>query len=232
MCGRFTLRTPAAELTKFFHFLRESKLTPRYNIAPTQPVLAVRAGDDGREAGFLKWGLIPKWAKDPSIGARMINARAETVAEKTSFRAAFKRRRCLIPADGFYEWKRVGKVKQPYLITLHNERPFAFAGLWERWQGIDGAAVDSCTIITTEANDLVRGIHARMPVILSRDAEETWLFGSSVDAQRALVPYPHTSMRTFPVSRRLNSPSHDDPTVLEPDPIQSIGFIDGTLGAT
>ncbi len=218
MCGRFTLRTPAAELTKFFHFLRESKLTPRYNIAPTQPVLAVRAGDDGREAGFLKWGLIPKWAKDPSIGARMINARAETVAEKTSFRAAFKRRRCLIPADGFYEWKRVGKVKQPYLITLHNERPFAFAGLWERWQGIDGAAVDSCTIITTEANVTTRQLHNRMPVILHKENYDHWLNPKLTDQQNILsllIPYSHAEMQIYPVNTVVNNPRNDVPVCVE-----------------
>ena len=231
MCGRYSL-TPAdldrAIEERFGAVPVFSKWHPRYNAAPTQ-TLPVILNEDPRSVELAEWGLVPRWYPK----RRLINAKAETVA--TKFRRAFEERRCLVPADSFYEWVTVKRVKTPQCFVLEPPGLFAFAGLWET-DPTGGPAGDSTvlrfSIITTEANDLVRGIHARMPVILSRDAEETWLFGSSVDAQRALVPYPHTSMRTFPVSRRLNSPSHDDPTVLEPDPIQSIGFIDGTLGTT
>lgn len=168
MCGRFTLRVPAAELVEIFRLLRRPDVQPRYNIAPTQPVAVVRRIDRGRELSMLRWGLVPSWAKDPKIGARMINARAETVATKPAFRTALRRRRCLVPADGFYEWaKSAGGTKQPHYITRRDGRPFAFAGLWESWDGPDGSSIESCTIVTTEANDLVGRIHDRMPVILS-----------------------------------------------------------------
>jgi len=214
MCGRFTLRTPAAELVDLFRLLQVPELQPRYNIAPTQPVAAVKAIDSAaNELTFLQWGLIPSWAKDPKIGSRMINARGETAASKPSFRAAFKRRRCLIAADGFYEWQKMGgRIKQPVYITMKNEEPFAFAGLWEHWEAADGSAIDSCTIITTAANPLLAEIHDRMPVILPEDAYGRWLDPQqeNKDAlQPLLKPYPSDEMKMSPISTLVNNPRND-----------------------
>ncbi|HEY0128503.1 MAG TPA: SOS response-associated peptidase, partial [Rubrobacteraceae bacterium] len=166
MCGRFTQRADAKALAKAFGVAEVPEVEARYNVAPTQDILGVYESEDGREAKFFRWGLIPSWAKDSSMGARLINARAETVAEKPSFRDAFKRRRCVIPADGFYEWQRVGGKRQPYFFRMRDERPFGFAGLWERWEGAGGETLYSCTILTTEANEVLRPVHDRMPVIL------------------------------------------------------------------
>ena len=230
MCGRFTLRTPANVLTE--QLLRDlgveapASLRPRYNAAPTQSIAVVRESPEiarespeaAREFAMLRWGLIPSWAKDPSIGNRMINARGETVAEKPAFRAAFRRRRCLIPADGFFEWKKIGKQKQPYYFRMSDERPFAFAGLWECWAGDGDAALESCTIITTEANDLLRPFHDRMPVILSPDDFSMWLdpqFEDKEQLQRLLRPYTPEEMTACPVNIRVNSPKHDDPQCVE-----------------
>jgi putative SOS response-associated peptidase YedK len=191
----------------------------RYNIAPTQEIAAVRAdGERGcRTLVSLRWGLIPSWAKDPSIGNRMINARAETVAEKPSFRNAMKRRRCLVLSDGYYEWqKKQGPKgpKQPFYFCLNDERPFAFAGLWESWKDPSGSRLESCTIITTEANTLTRPIHDRMPVILPADSYDHWLDPTLHDAaelQPLLRSYPSEEMKAFPVSTLVNSPRNDDP---------------------
>ncbi|MCH7988884.1 MAG: SOS response-associated peptidase [Planctomycetes bacterium] len=220
MCGRFALRASAENLIKIFRLLRVLKLDPRYNIAPTQPVAAVRQLDAQRELVFLHWGLIPSWSKDPKLGARMINARSETVATKPSFRSAFKSRRCLIPADGFYEWKRAEKkTKQPYFIGLKNEEPFAFAGLWEHWESGDGSAIDSCTIITTEANDLLRNLHDRMPVILSEEDYDRWLDPKSQNRdalQSLLVPFPSAEMRFSPVGTIVNNARNETPDCVKP----------------
>lgn len=191
---------------------------PRYNIAPTQSVIVV--GDDGkRYLKQMKWGLIPSWAKDPSIGNRMINARVETLAEKPAFRAALKKRRCLIPADGFFEWQKLGKVKQPVRIVLKSREPFGFAGLWEHWTSPEGEEVLSCTIITTEANEVLRSIHNRMPVILMQVAESIWL-DPQVQEPEKLLPllrqYPSDQMEFYPVSREVNSPVVDKPSNIEP----------------
>ncbi|MFN2251202.1 MAG: SOS response-associated peptidase, partial [Anaerolineae bacterium] len=200
MCGRFTLATPTDILLDLFDIQGDQSVaTPRYNIAPTQPVSSVRLVDEraGRELVELHWGLIPFWAKDPDIGSRMINARAESVAEKPAFRAAFKRRRCLIPADGFYEWQKRDGAKQPYYFRLVEERPMALAGLWEHWESGDGSVVESCTIITTTANDLVLPVHGRMPAILPEADHELWL-DPAVDDRGALEavlgPYDATAM--------------------------------------
>ena len=212
MCGRFSLKTPSKVLAKAFK-IEVPTLPLRYNIAPTQQVAAVRSRPDGRELALLKWGLVPSWAKDASIGSRMINARAETVAEKPAYRWAFRRRRCLVPADGFYEWKREGGSKQPYHFRMRDEQPFAFAGLWERWRGELGEVIDSCTIITTEANELLAPVHDRMPVILPPEAYDTWLDDEFTDALALgglLRPYPAEAMERFPVSTRVNSPKNDD----------------------
>ena len=196
-------------------------LGARYNVAPTQDVPIVRAtGTGGRELARARWGLVPSWAKDIAIGARMINARAETVAEKPSFRAAFKSRRCLVPADGFYEWRNGPAGKQPYRITLADGEPFAFGGLWERWdKAPDGRTVESCTIITTLANDLLRPIHARMPVILDPGDYDPWLEAGAMppaETARLLKPFPDHRMKAYPVATRVNNPRNDDPECLEP----------------
>lgn len=171
MCGRFTLTSPVERLAKQFELTGDlPDLSPSYNIAPTQKIAAVAENSEGeRKLGRLQWGLVPRWSKDPEIGSKMINARAETVAEKNSFKSAFKKRRCLIPADGFYEWARTetgSGPKQPYYIRLETGTPYAFAGLWETWEGEDGRKIHSTTIITTEANEFMSGIHHRMPVIV------------------------------------------------------------------
>ncbi len=159
MCGRFTQRSDSKRLAKEFKVAEVPAAEARYNIAPTQDVLAVLEREDGREATFLTWGLVPSWAKDTSMGARLINARSETVAEKPAFRQAFKQRRCIIPADGFYEWVRTEGRKQPFFFRMRDESPFGFAGLWERWEGEDGQVINSCAILTTEANEVLRPVH-------------------------------------------------------------------------
>ena len=178
MCGRFTLRAPASVIAEQFALFEVPPFTARFNIAPTQPVPVIRmrpgpslrARRGSRELVWLRWGLVPGWAKDPAIGSRLINARAETAAEKPAFRTALRQRRCLVAADGFYEWQQAGRTKQPYFIHLRDDRPFAFAGLWEAWEGADHAWLETCTLLTTGPNDVVRPIHDRMPVILPPQA--------------------------------------------------------------
>lgn len=218
MCGRYTLRLTPSELAEFFDLFRQPEFGPRYNIAPTQQVAVIRQSDGNRELSEMRWGLIPSWAKDEKIGSRMINARSETAAEKPSFRAAFRRRRCLIPADGFFEWQKVEGGKQPYLIGLLNDRPFAFAGLWERWEHPQGDAIESCTILTTTPNELLADIHDRMPVILSDDAYDPWLDPTcDPDAlQELLTPYPPDELQMTPVSTVVNNPRNDVPECVEP----------------
>jgi len=219
LCGRFTLTTNLGAIAARFgvsRFLEE--VGPRYNIAPTQTVIVVN--DDGnRHLTQMRWGLIPSWAKDQAIGNRMINARAETVATKPAFRVALRKRRCLIPADGFYEWTPAGRRKQPVYIALKTREPFAFAGLWEIWISPDGEEVQSCTIITTEANELLKPIHDRMPVILPKDAEAVWLDPTVQEPAQLLpllVPYPSEDMEVYPVSAKVNSPANDGPECIEP----------------
>jgi len=228
MCGRFTLRASPRELVEMFELFREPELVPRYNIAPTQQVAAVRRGERGRELTLLHWGLVPSWSKDPRMGARMINARSETVAEKPSFRSAFRRRRCLIPANGFYEWKKLGsRAKQPVLITLEDDLPFAFAGLWEHWHGPDRTEMESCTIITTEANELLREVHDRMPVILPARDYNRWLdprTDQREEIEPLLVPYPADAMKYHPVSTLVNNPRNEAPECIEP--LESPGTFD------
>jgi putative SOS response-associated peptidase YedK len=180
----------------------------------------IRQAVDGtaRECVALRWGLVPSWADDPAVGNRLINARAETVASKPSFRAAFRQRRCLVPADGFYEWQKQAGKKQPFYIHLRGGGPFAFAGLWERWQGAD-EPIESFTIVTTEANELVRSLHERMPVILPREAYKHWLdpaYAKLEELQALLRPYPAEEMAAFPVSTRVNSPRVDDAACIVP----------------
>jgi len=228
MCGRYVLTTPGEVLAQIFDTppppeeLSEA-LVPRYNIAPTQRVPIVRQTAEGpRELALASWGLVPHWAKDPAIGAKMINARAETAAEKPSFRDALKRRRCLIPADGFYEWKKLDKGKQPWFLRMRDGRPFAFAGLWSQWKNPDGGAtLESCAILTTTPNKLTATVHDRMPVILSPPHQERWLdAAANVSTFTELFsPFPAEQMEAYPVSRRVNSPAHDAPDNLEPVPL-------------
>ena len=223
MCGRFTLGATAATLAAQFDLANVPTWTPRYNIAPTQEVLVVLqpSPQANREARLHRWGLIPPWAKDPSIGNRMINARAETVATKPAFRRAFKERRCLLLADGLYEWQRQERRKQPFYIRLRDGRPFAFAGLWEHWEGSEGMAIQSCTILTTTSNEVVGRIHDRMPVILSPTDYDRWLDPSIQEPavlQTLLRPYPADEMTAYPVSTLVNSPANDNPGCIEPLP--------------
>jgi putative SOS response-associated peptidase YedK len=219
MCGRYTLTVDAAVLAELFELEPLTELKPRYNIAPTQQVPIVRTSRDvSREWATVRWGLIPSWAKDTKIGNRMINARAETAADKPSFRSAFKHRRCLIPADGFYEWIETPAGKQPHHIRFTDRRPFAFAGLWERWSPEDDETVESCTILTTGPNDLIAGLHDRMPVILPTTRFDDWLtpgpLGPDV-AEALLVPHSSQDMEAVPVSTFVNSPKNDDPRCVE-----------------
>jgi putative SOS response-associated peptidase YedK len=195
-------------------------LVPRYNIAPTQDVVIVRCKPESRRGwAHVRWGLIPAWAEDPKIGSRLINARAETAADKPSFRSAFKHRRCLVASDGFYEWIAVPGGKQPHHIRFVDRRPFAFAGLWERWAPPYGAAVESCTILTTEPNALIEPLHNRMPVILPQARFDEWLSNEPLGpgvAQSMLVPHPADGMEAVPVSTLVNSPRNDGPECLTP----------------
>ena len=223
MCGRFVLAVDPADLEASFVGVElppAGAMQPRYNIAPTQPV-AVITNSAERKLEFFNWGLIPSWAKDPKIGNRMINARAETLAEKPSFRAAYKRRRCLIPTNGFYEWQRHpdSKTKTPMFISLTSGKPFAFAGLWESWHSSEGDLVLSCTIITTTPNELMEPIHNRMPAILSAEAYDVWLAPgeqSGVKMQSLLAPYPAAEMQAYAISTFVNSPRNDSPECILP----------------
>lgn len=220
MCGRYTLRARLNRLLEIYAAETQIEWEPRYNIAPTQDVIAIRRAEDSdqREAVLLRWGLIPPWADDPKIGNRMINARSETIAEKPSFKSPLKRRRCLIVADGFYEWRKEGKAKQPYFIHMKDDQPFAFAGLWQRWKK-DNLAIESCTIITTAANQLMSPLHDRMPAILSPADFDTWLNPDIEDPQELtplLDSYPDEEMDLYPVSTAVNTWKGDSPEYVEP----------------
>ena len=221
MCGRFTFTLDPDELQEAYDLSTAppKDLVPRYNIAPTQ-LVAVIANANQRKIELFKWGLIPGWAADPKIGNRMINARAETLAEKPSFRAALKKRRCLVLADGFYEWKKDGKSKTPMYIQLKGGKPFAFAGLWEVWRSSDKKeTIKSCTIITTEPNALMGNIHDRMPVILPPKAYDLWLSPDEVPSDqvlRLLKPFPTSQMKAIEVSTLVNNPAFDSPECIVP----------------
>ncbi|HLJ11685.1 MAG TPA: SOS response-associated peptidase [Planctomycetaceae bacterium] len=222
MCGRYTLRVSPAELADIFSTLRAIEWSARYNIAPTQMVVAIRPaeGASARELATLKWGLIPSWADSPKIGSSLINARADTVATKPAFRSAFKKKRCLIPADGFYEWQAIPglKTKQPFLIGVRDVPVFAFAGLWEHWTSPEGTRVESCSIITTEANELMQQVHNRMPVILDPADYDRWLDRDSQpqDVLPLLKPFPAERMQLVPVSTLVNSARNERPECVQP----------------
>jgi putative SOS response-associated peptidase YedK len=221
MCGRYNLTAPPERLAHVFCVPDIPPLQPRYNIAPTQNVLIVRQAAV-REGVLVRWGLVPSWSDDLKIGYKLINARGETVATKPSFRSAFKHRRCLVVADGFYEWKKVGKAKQPYHIHLTNNSPFAFAGLWEYWESAEGESVESCTIVTTTANDVMKPLHDRMPVILGPAHYDRWLDPQHYDRealQTLLVPYPKKGLTAVPVSTFVNRPRNEGPKCVEPLPV-------------
>jgi putative SOS response-associated peptidase YedK len=220
MCGRFTQRQPAQAIAQQFSLGSVPDSPPRYNIAPTQLIAAVTQPEVAqRQFRVFQWGLVPFWAKDASLGAKLINARAETVAEKPSFRAAFRHRRCLIVADGFYEWQRVESGKQPHFFHLQEDQPFAFAGLWEQWESPQNEILETCTILTTEANEVLRPVHNRMPVILHSDDYDRWL-DPSVDMASKLLPllrpYPADEMASYAVSKVVNRVSSDRPECIEP----------------
>jgi putative SOS response-associated peptidase YedK len=220
MCGRFSLANPQQLAETFAGIELPAGLPPRYNIAPSQPV-AVIANNNPHKLEFFQWGLIPSWAKDPAIGQQMINARAETLAEKPSFKNAYRRRRCLVLADGFYEWRKEAdtKTKTPMYIKLESGQPFALAGLWERWASADGDEILSCTIITTTPNELMAAIHNRMPVILPPEAYTLWLNPAErgpAELENLLRPFPANEMTAYPVSKLVNSPRNDSPACIEP----------------
>lgn len=219
MCGRYSLTASLGELARRFDFDGgRDDFQPRYNVAPTQLVLTV-VGGDTRQATFMRWGLIPSWSKDGPTRRPLINARAETVAEKPTFRKAFRQRRCLILADGFYEWQKVGDTKRPMRIALRTGEPFAFAGLWSAGTDTEGNDVLTCAITTTAANDLLRPIHHRMPVILPEELEDAWLdtaLDDVVALTQFLKPFPDDAMEAFEVSRLVNSASNDVPQVTAP----------------
>ncbi|MEE9393346.1 MAG: SOS response-associated peptidase [Planctomycetota bacterium] len=230
MCGRFTLQSPSDALAELFEWGLPDDLSPSYNVAPTQaiPVFRQSPRDASPEVIRMRWGLIPFFAKDSwvSKGAPMINARSETVAEKPFFRQAFRRRRCLVPADGFLEWKRIGKTKQPYHITMADARPFAMAGLWEQWQSPTGELIQSCTILTTPANDLVSQIHDRMPAILHPQDHELWTNVKVQDRnllQPLLQPFDPAAMTMRPVSMRVNNARNNVPECLADQAPPTVG---------
>jgi len=216
MCGRFAFYSPSEAALALFGVHHAMPVEPRYNIAPTQHVAAIREDDaHARELVMLRWGLVPFWAKDPSIGNRMINARAETVAEKPAYRAAYRHRRCLVLADGFYEWQREGDVKTPYFISLSGGGPFALAGLWENWNDRDsGECLQTTTLITTGANEFMRTLHHRMPVVLTPQTADLWLSGSEslLDDVSKIMP----RLRAWPVDRRVNNARNEDSGLVEP----------------
>jgi putative SOS response-associated peptidase YedK len=219
MCGRFIQCTSGEALAERFHLPIIPDLTPRYNVAPSQSVGVIRVTHAGhREFVALRWGLVPAWSPEPRTAYSTFNARAETVADKPTYRHAFRRRRCLIPADGFYEWRTVGKRKQPYCIAPTDGEPFAFAGLWERWER-DGTVVESCTIVVTTANATIAPLHDRMPVILARADEARWLDPALTDPailQPLLVPCAPERLRVWPVGTAVNRPDTDEPDLMVP----------------
>lgn len=222
MCGRYAFFSPAEAVKRTFALDDVPDLEPRYNISPTQSVPAVRAGEEGTRAfAMLHWGLVPKWAKERAIGNRMINARSESIAEKPSFRDAFRKRRCLVLADGWYEWQVTPDGKQPWFIRLKGSRPIAFAGLWERWKDpADGAPLESCTIVTTDASESIKKIHERMPVVLAEGDQDRWLdtaFSETDKLSELLRPYEPKALEAWPVSRQVNAPKNQGPALIDRD---------------
>ncbi len=213
MCGRYALTSTPAVIAERFHLLWTPEIAPHYNIAPSQVIPAVRETEQGREVAFLKWGLIPHWARDPHIGAKLVNARAETLATKPAFRDAYRHRHCVVPADAFYEWKPVAGRKQPYCIRMRDERLFGMAGLWERWKDPSGQLVESCTIVTVDANTLVAELHDRMPLILVPEDYDAWLAAETAALPHAVAA---EAMVAYPVSPLVSNARNDVPACLDP----------------
>jgi putative SOS response-associated peptidase YedK len=219
MCGRYLITTAPEAMRRLFRYLEEADFPPRYNVAPTQPVPIVRLFEGQRRFALVRWGLVPAWAKDPRSFSLLVNARGESVNDKPAFRNAMKRRRCLFPADGFYEWKEQGGSRRPYLVRPVNGDPIAFAGLWETWMGPNGEELETAAIVTTQANRDIAAIHARMPVIVPPEAFDFWLDCTNVDATMAaavIAPAPAGVLEAYEVSRAVNRTANDGPQLIEP----------------
>jgi putative SOS response-associated peptidase YedK len=219
MCGRYTITSAPEAIRALFRYEEQPNFPPRYNVAPTQPIPIVRLHEDRRQFALVRWGLLPSWVKDPKTFTLLINARGESVTTKPAFRAAMKRRRCLIPADGFYEWKAVGGRKQPYFVRLKSGAPMAFAGLWENWMGPNGEELETAAIITADANRLLAPIHSRMPVIIQPEAFDLWLNCADVDATTAaalIAPASEDLLEAYEVSTAVNRTANDNPKLVEP----------------
>jgi putative SOS response-associated peptidase YedK len=218
MCGRFTVTSSPEALRALYRYPEQPNFPPRYNVAPTQPIAVVRLHEGRRQFALMRWGLLPSWVKDPKNFTLLINARGESVCDKPAFRAAMKRRRCLIPADGFYEWQALAGRKQPYFVRAKSGTPLAFAGLWETWTGPNGEELDTATIVTTEANRMLSHIHGRMPVIVQPEAFDLWLDCANVDARTAealIRPAPEGLLEAYAVSTAVNRTANDSPRLLE-----------------
>ena len=219
MCGRYSVTSAPAVLRALFGYAEQPDFPPRYNIAPTQPIAIVRLVDGKRQFALVRWGLLPSWVKDPKSFTLLINAREESVVDKPAFRAAMKRRRCLIPADGFYEWQAAGGRKRPFYVHAKSGEPLAFAGLWETWMGPNGEKLDTAAIVTTRANKLLEPIHDRMPVVIAPEAFELWLNGDKVDAATAaalIAPAPEDLLEAYEISPAVNRTANDNPRLVEP----------------
>jgi putative SOS response-associated peptidase YedK len=216
VCGRFVLKTPAGELARIFSLDEYPDLLPRFNIPPGTDIPVIRHSPEGKRVlHLLRWGLVPHWSRDPGIGAKLNNARAESLLEKPSFRDAFRRRRCLIPADGFYEWRSEGKLKQPYYISLKSGQPLAMGGLWESWRTPDGIILRTCAVITTGPNTVMAPIHDRMPVLVASQDWQAWLTAPAEAVMPLLDPPAPDPMQAWPVSRRVSRASEDEPGLIE-----------------
>ncbi len=219
MCGRYAITTAPEAMRRLFAYLEQPNFPARYNVAPTQPIPIVRMVEGRRQFMLVRWGLLPAWVKDPKTFTLLINARGESVNEKPAFRSAMKYRRCLIPADGFFEWKPEGKTKHPYFVHMKDDAPFAFAGLWENWMGPNGEEIESATIVTTDASPSIAHIHHRMPVMLQPEQFEMWLDTRNADPQIAAEmfrPVPDEKIAAHEISARINRVVNDTPYLLEP----------------
>jgi putative SOS response-associated peptidase YedK len=219
MCGRYTVTSTPEAIRALFGYSEQPNFPPRYNVAPTQPIAVVRLIDGKRQFALMRWGLLPSWVKDPKNFTLLINARGESLTEKPAFRAAMKRRRCLIPADGFYEWKATGARKQPHYVRAKSHGPLAFAGLWESWTGPNGEELETAAIVTTRANETLKSLHERMPVIVPPDAFDVWLDCANVDAETAsalIAPAPEGLLEAYEVSTAVNRTANDNPKLVEP----------------
>ena len=225
MCGRYAITSVPEAIRALFGYPETPNFPPRYNVAPTQPIPVVRLNEGQRSFALLRWGLIPAWVKDPRAFSLLINARSESVLDKPAFRNAMQRRRCLIPADGFYEWKQEGGAKRPYFVRPRAGGPIAFAGLWEAWMGPNGEEMETACIVTTAANRALRSLHQRMPVVIPPEAFDLWLNDRTVDAETAaalLVPAPDALFEAYEVTTAVNRTANDAPELIAPAPAQAV----------